>query len=330
VTSDSFKSELPPVGLRALRSGPLLTIALALVIAALASSTYAVPAPTLFLLITVVYAAALGGWKGGLASALVALLYLAWLLTDAARAVQFEPLDRTFLTVGGVALPLALLTGWVLHRLLQQERSTDWSRMKTVAHEAGAAQVRNESENRFRTLVEQIRDYAVFMVDAEGRHTTWNEGVRRLLGYEAAEFLGQHSSILFTPEDRKRGEHERELRTAAEEGRASDDRWLVRKDGSRFWATGITARLNDSAGTLIGFSKVFRDRTEDKDAQDRLRESEERLRVALHAARMGIWRWHVPSGWTGVWPACWVWEMARSSRATSSSANTSTPRIAIG
>ena len=122
---DSQKPELPPVGLRALRSGTALTIALSLVIAALASSTFAVPAPTLFLLITVVYAAALGGWKGGLASTLVALLYLGWLLTDAGRASQYEPLDRTFLTVGGVALPLALLAGWALHRLLQRERAVD-------------------------------------------------------------------------------------------------------------------------------------------------------------------------------------------------------------
>ena len=292
---DSPKSELPPVGLRALRSGPALTIALALVLAALASSAFAVPAPTIFLLITVVYAAALGGWKGGLASGLVALLYLGWLLTDAGRAAQFEPLDRTFVTVGGVALPLALLAGWVLHRILQRERAGDWSRAKIEAYEAGETESQVESDRRFRILVEQVRDYAIFMVDPDGRATTWNEGVHRLLGYEEREFLRQDSRMLFTPEDRARQEPERELRTAAEQGRASDDRWLVRKDGSRFWATGITARLNGRAGRLIGFSKVFRDRTDEKEAHDRLRDSEDRLRVALRAARMGIWRWHLPS-----------------------------------
>jgi PAS domain S-box-containing protein len=295
VNPESPKSELPPVGLRALRSGPALTIALALVFAALASSAFAVPAPTIFLLITVVYAAALGGWKGGLASGLVALLYLGWLLTDAGRAAQFEPLDRTFVTVGGVALPLALLAGWVLHRVLQRERAGDWSRAKVEAYEAGESESQVESDRRFRILVEQVRDYAIFMVDPDGRSTTWNEGVHRLLGYEEREFLRQDSRMLFTPEDRAREEPERELRTAAERGRASDDRWLVRKDGSRFWATGITARLNDRAGRLIGFSKVFRDRTDEKEAHDRLRDSEERLRVALRAARMGIWRWHLPT-----------------------------------
>ena len=295
MTPQTSRSELPPVGLRALRSGPVLTIALALVIAALASSAFAVPAPTIFLLITVVYAAALGGWKGGLASGLVAVLYLGWLLTDAGRATQFQPLNRTFLTVGGVALPLALIAGWVLHRILQRERAVDWNRAAATAYVVGEAESQAESDRRFRTLVEQVRDYAIFMVDSDGRVTTWNEGVRRLLGYDEREFLHEPGAILFTPEDRAKGEPERELQTAAQTGHASDDRWLVRKDGSRFWATGSTARVNDQAGKLIGYSKVFRDRTQEKEAQDRLRESEERLRVALRAARMGIWRWHLPT-----------------------------------
>jgi two-component system cell cycle sensor histidine kinase/response regulator CckA len=295
VTPEPSKPEVPPVGLRALRSGPALTIALALVLAALASSSLALPAPTVFLLITVAYAAALGGWKAGLASALVSLLYLGWLLTDAGRATQFEPLNRTFLTVGGVALPLALLVGWVLHRGLQRERAADWKRATTTAYQAGEAESEDQSNRRFRVLVEQMQDYAIFMLDPDGRHATWNEGVLRLLGYEEREFLGQPGTILFTPEDRERGEPERELRTAAGEGRASDDRWLVRKNGSRFWAAGITARVSDQTGRLIGFSKVFRDLTQEKEAQDRLRDSEARLRVALRAARMGIWRWHLPT-----------------------------------
>ena len=147
----------------------------------------------------------------------------------------------------------------------------------------------------FRILVEQVRDFAIFMLDAEGRHITWNEGVKRLTGYDETEFLGLHASVLFTPEDRALGEVERELETAVNEGRSSDDRWLVRKNGSRFWAAGITTRLNDDGGRLVGFSKVFRDLTIEREAQERLRESEERLRVALLAARMGIWRWHLPT-----------------------------------
>jgi two-component system, cell cycle sensor histidine kinase and response regulator CckA len=290
-----FKRALPPVGGRALRSGPTLTIGFALVIAALASSAYAVPAPTVFLLITVVYAAALGGWKAGLASALVAMFYLAWLVTDAGRAAQYAPLNRTFLTVGAVGLPLALLAGCILHQYLQRERGRDWEASATQAFDAGGTEAKVESDRRFRALVEQVQDYAIFMMDAHGRHTTWNEGVRRLLGYDEAEFLALSGGALFTPEDRERGEFERELRTAGEQGRASDDRWLVRRDGTRFWASGTTTRLDSAGGGLAGFSKVFRDLTEEQDAQGRLRDSETRLRVALHAARMGIWRWHLPT-----------------------------------
>jgi len=171
----------------------------------------------------------------------------------------------------------------------------DWDPPTTQNHDAGPLAPQAFSDRRFRTLVEQVRDFAIFMMDADGRHVTWNEGVLLLTGYEETEFLGLHGSVLFTPEDRAQGEAEHELRTAAELGRASDDRWLVRKNGSRFWATGITTRLNNDAGHLIGFSKVFRDLTAEKEAQDRLRSSEERLRVALIAARMGIWRWHLPT-----------------------------------
>src|SRR5438045_3169484 len=87
----------------------------------------------------------------------------------------------------------------------------------------------------FRLLVENTRDYAIFVVDLQGRVLTWNPGAERVLGYAEGEVLGQPSSVLFTPEDRRQGIPEEELRTALREGRVADDRWLVRKDGSRFW-----------------------------------------------------------------------------------------------
>ncbi len=152
-----------------------------------------------------------------------------------------------------------------------------------------------DAELRFRTLVEQVRDFAIFLVDPAGYNTSWNEGVLRILGYGPAEFIGQYGAELLPPKDRERGEYERELETAVRQGCASDDRWLVRKDGTRFWASGITTRLNDGEGRHIGFSKVLRDLTAEKAAQDRLRDSEERLRAAIAAARMGTWRWHVPT-----------------------------------
>jgi PAS domain S-box-containing protein len=140
-----------------------------------------------------------------------------------------------------------------------------------------------------RALVEQIRDHAIFMMDPEGRNRTWNEGVRRLLGYTEAEFLGRHASQLFTPEDRAAGVPERELAFAAEYGSASDERWLVRKDGTRFWASGMTTRIDDPRGDLMGFAKIFRDLTVERQFQDALQRSEERYRLATRAAHEAIW-----------------------------------------
>jgi len=154
------------------------------------------------------------------------------------------------------------------------------------------------SEEHWRTLVEQVKDYAIYMVDPAGRNVSWNEGVARVLGFAEAEFLGDHMSRVFTPEDRAADVPQRELGDAERHGRTSDDRWMMRKDGTRFWASGITTALRDQEGRLLGFSKVLRDRTEEKRlegervaSEARLRESEHRLITALTAARMGTWQW---------------------------------------
>jgi PAS domain S-box-containing protein len=122
----------------------------------------------------------------------------------------------------------------------------------------------------FRFLVENVQDYAILMLDTEGRVATWNPGAERILGYPEQEILGQHFSRFFTPEDVRRGLPERELKMAAAEGRALDENWAVRKNGSRFWASGVTHPLTD--GTLHGYVKVFRDLTDKKRAEDRLRD----------------------------------------------------------
>lgn len=125
-----------------------------------------------------------------------------------------------------------------------------------------------ESEERFRLLVEDVQDYAIFMLDTSGRFVSWNAGVERILGYSEAEFIGQHASCIFTAEDVTKGEDNKELQTAATEGRAVDERWHVRKDGTRFWASGVVTALRNEAGTLRGFTKVMRDMTEHKRAEE--------------------------------------------------------------
>ena len=137
------------------------------------------------------------------------------------------------------------------------------------------------SEQQYRTLVAQLENYAIYSVNLEGRATSWNEGVERVLGWTRDEFLGLPAERLFAPEDVKLGEHRSELQRAAEHGIAANDRWLQRKDGTPFYAMGLTSRLVDSAGHVIGFSKVLRDRTAwrlAQDERDKLFESEHKAR----------------------------------------------------
>src|SRR5215207_8017069 len=133
-------------------------------------------------------------------------------------------------------------------------------------------QALRQSEQRYERLVEAAKDYAIFMTDADGCVSTWNEGAQRLFGYGEAEIVGEDGTILFTPEDRESGAPERELQKARTEGRAEDERWHMRKDGSRFWASGFVRPVLEAEDNLIGFSKVARDLTERKRAEETLGE----------------------------------------------------------
>src|SRR5690606_39110701 len=137
------------------------------------------------------------------------------------------------------------------------------------------------SEQRYRSLVENVRDYAIFMLDRQGFVSTRNEGARQLKGYGADEIIGSHVSRFYPPEDIKRGWPEHELHVATLEGRFEDEGWRIRKDGSRFWANVVITALRDPAGNLTGFSKITRDLTERRRHELELSESEERFRVLV-------------------------------------------------
>lgn len=128
-----------------------------------------------------------------------------------------------------------------------------------------------EADENFRLLVEGVRDYAIVMTDPENRIVSWNTGAERILGYNGPEIIGRDLAIVFTPEDRERGVPEWETRTAVVEGRALDERWQLRKDGSRFWASGVLSPLRDEGGRLRGFAKIFRDESERKRLEEELR-----------------------------------------------------------
>jgi two-component system cell cycle sensor histidine kinase/response regulator CckA len=122
----------------------------------------------------------------------------------------------------------------------------------------------------YRLLFETTVDYAVFHLSLDGTIQTWNPGAARIFGYEAAEIVGRHGSVLFTPEDNLQGAPEHEERFATATGRAEDSRWHMRKDGSRFWANGVMVGLRDESGTVVGLAKIIRDDTERKRSEELL------------------------------------------------------------
>ena len=159
---------------------------------------------------------------------------------------------------------------------------------RTARLEATLAELR-ASEERHHLLVDNVEDYAIFMMDPNGHVLDWNVGGERIFGYLEEEIVGEPASILFTPEDIRGGAPERELRKAVEEGRAVNERWHVRKDGSRFWASGFVRPIRDDAENLRGFAKVARDITERKKAEEALSQSEERYRAVVKQSTDGIY-----------------------------------------
>ena len=143
------------------------------------------------------------------------------------------------------------------------------------------------SEERFRMLLENVKDYAIFLLDTDARIVRWSVGAENILGYREAEILGQSGSIIFTPEDIRAGADKEELNTAVTQGQAEDERWHVRKDGTVFWASGIMTSLRDQTGQLQGFAKIMRDITDRKQAEserEQLLKREQEARAEAEAA----------------------------------------------
>jgi PAS domain S-box-containing protein len=134
---------------------------------------------------------------------------------------------------------------------------------------------------RYRLLVDAITDYAIYMLDPQGRVSSWNQGAQRFKGYEPSEIVGEHFSRFYTPEDRAAGIPEKALKAAAEQGRFEMEGWRLRKDGSRFWAHVVIDPVRTPDGELIGFAKITRDLTERIAAQEALRRSEEQFRLLV-------------------------------------------------
>ena len=146
---------------------------------------------------------------------------------------------------------------------------------RDLTERKAAEQVLRQSEEQFRLLVQGVSDYAIYLLDPDGRVSNWNLGAQRIKGYFPNEIIGQHFSRFYTEEDRAAGVPEEALETAKKVGRFEREGWRVRKDGSRFWAHVIIDAIRDEGGDVIGFAKITRDITERKEAQEKLEKARE-------------------------------------------------------
>jgi PAS domain S-box-containing protein len=150
-----------------------------------------------------------------------------------------------------------------------------------ITERKAAEEALRESEETLRLMIESAHEYAIFTTDLEMRVTAWNSGAERLLGHAEKEILGQSANVIFTPEDRAACCPELERQQALLEGRASDQRWHLRKDGARFWSNGFLMPMHDATGATVGFVKILRDETETRQVQEALERSRQELLEAL-------------------------------------------------
>lgn len=151
------------------------------------------------------------------------------------------------------------------------------------------------SDEQYHLAIQNVRDYAIFTMDPQRMVTSWNQGAQRILGWLESEMVGQPGDTIFTREDRESGEPEKEVTTARDEGCASDERWHLRKDGTRFWGSGVVTPVIDRKGEPRGYVKIMRDETQRRLWEEQIRQHRDELekRVAerteeLHEANEGL------------------------------------------
>lgn len=181
------------------------------------------------------------------------------------------PLVKRGRFVANLAVHNGRRRAWTKHEvsLIEETAERTWA----AVERARAATALRASEERFRLLVENVKEYALVQIDRDGNVMSWNPGAERLFGYSTAEMQGQAASQLLTPEDRKTGVFEEALERVLSGQRDLDARWLVRKDGTQFWAQWVTEPVRDALGQVLGAAVVLRDETERRRADEALRRS---------------------------------------------------------
>ena len=256
-----------------------MTVTLAVLLKLLLAPLIAQESPFLLLFAAVMVGTWYGGLGPGLLATALAALSSDYLFLGSTHSVLHNRPGQNLEL--GLFVFQGVLINMLIPALQDAKHRAEVSRLKADRHQ----QSLQKSEERFRLLVEDVQDYAIFMLDPDGRFVSWNIGAQRILGYHEAEIIGRSLSCIFTPEDIQNKRLEHTLQTALAKGRDVDDRWHVRKDGTWFWANGVITPLRDKTGNLQGFSKILRDNTKTKQAQDALHKSEERLRLLVEKVK---------------------------------------------
>lgn len=144
---------------------------------------------------------------------------------------------------------------------------------------------RHRAEDRFQLLFDAVKDYAIYLLDADGHVATWNTGARRFKGYAEEQIIGRHFSVFYTDEDRAIGLPGKALSTASTEGRFESEGWRLRKDGTRFWTHVVIDPVYDTAGGVIGYAKITRDISDKKAIDEELLASEQRFRLLVQGVK---------------------------------------------
>ncbi|MBW4487736.1 MAG: PAS domain S-box protein [Trichocoleus desertorum ATA4-8-CV12] len=253
----------------------VLGVAVALLLQSPLSHLLESQIPLLLLFSVVIGSAWYGGFGPGMVATLLATISCAYFY------VSPFPFFTNLASEPTIELGLFALEGALISLLSAQlhtaQKRTEVSWLRSKQHQ----ETLRRSEEQYRLLVENVKDYAIFMLDTRGRVTSWSLGAERILGYQEAEILEQHFSCFFTTEDVQQAQPDQELKQAIAEDRAEDERWHVRKDGSRFYTSGITTALRDRFGQLQGFSKLMRDMTERKQAEEALQQAHDRLETEV-------------------------------------------------
>jgi len=233
----------------------------------------------------------IGAWYGGIGSGVLATALSAWVC------------DYFFISPGNVLsgnslgqnlqLSLfvleALFISALVTALQSAKRRAELSQVEAQHHQ----ELLRQREEGFRLLIEGVKDYAIYRLDANGCIVSWNQGAQGIKGYRAEEILGKNFSCFYLPEDIQRGKPSQNLKLAAESGRFEEEGWRIRSDGSQFWANVALAALRDEAGNLQGFAKVTRDITHSKQAEEernQLLAREQATRAVAEAANAQLQR----------------------------------------